>query len=51
VNDITKLSLVAQEVYEYLVRKGSDDNGIVRTLLWVWYYLISLQLWKKNSFL
>jgi len=27
VNDIPKLRLVAQEAYEYLVRKGSDDNG------------------------
>ena len=27
VNDIPKLRLVAQEAYEYLVRKGSEDNG------------------------
>ena len=27
VNDIPKLQLVAQEAYEYLVRKGSDENG------------------------
>ena len=27
VNDIPKLRLVAQEAYEYLVRKGSGDNG------------------------
>jgi len=27
VNDIPKLLLVAQEAYEYLVRKGSDENG------------------------
>ena len=27
VNDIPKLRLVAQEAYEYLLRKGSDDNG------------------------
>ena len=27
VNDISKLRLVALEAYEYLVRKGSEDNG------------------------
>ena len=27
VNDIPKLRLVAQESYEYLVRKGNEDNG------------------------
>ena len=27
VNDIPKLRLVAQEAYEYLVRKGNEDNG------------------------
>jgi hypothetical protein len=26
-NDIPKLRLVAQEAYEYLVRKGSGENG------------------------
>ena len=26
-NDIPKLRLVALEAYEYLVRKGSEDNG------------------------
>ena len=28
VNDIPKLQLVAQEAYEYLVRKGNGDNEI-----------------------
>jgi len=27
INDIPKLQLVAHEAYEYLVRKGSEDNG------------------------
>ena len=27
VNDIPKLRLVAYEAYEYLVRKGNEDNG------------------------
>jgi hypothetical protein len=27
INDIPKLQLVAGEAYEYLVRKGSEDNG------------------------
>jgi len=27
VNDIPKLRLVAQEAYEYLVRKSNEDNG------------------------
>ena len=27
VNDIPKLQLVAQETYEYLVRKGNGENG------------------------
>ena len=27
VNDIPKLQLVAQEAYEYLVRKNNEDNG------------------------
>ena len=27
INDIPKLRLIAQEAYEYLVRKGSEDNN------------------------
>ena len=27
INDIPKLQLVAHEAYEYLVRKGNEENG------------------------